>query len=101
MAIVLISLLGGSNATAWADRQFNRKWQSYRQIAADEIEDNFKTSYNQTMMYFGGYSRREIAEEAEKDISAVDYEVFNIRRDELMKGLKFHRQNFGVHIISV
>ena len=88
MAIIVISLLGGKIATAWADRQFNRKWQSYRQIAADEIENNFKTSYNQTMVYFGGYLR-EIAEKQEKDITTVDYDLFNLRRDELINGLKF------------
>ena len=55
MAIFLISLLGGKIATAWADRQFNRKWQSYRQIAADEIESKFTTTHNRIMIYFAGY----------------------------------------------
>jgi hypothetical protein len=88
MAIFLISLLGGKIATTWADRQFNRKRQSYRQIAAEEIEGNFKTTYNQTLLYFGG-DLKGIAEKDEKDISAVDYDLFNLRRNELMNGLKF------------
>jgi hypothetical protein len=78
MAIIVISLLGGKIATAWADRQFNRKWQSYREIAADEIEANFKVTYNQTMIYFGGYLKQ-IAEKAESDISTVDYDLFGRR----------------------
>jgi hypothetical protein len=88
LAIVFISLLGGAMATAWADRQFNRKWQSYRQIAADEIEGNFKTTYNQTLLYFGGYLKG-IAEKEEKDITTLDYDLFHHRRNELMNGLKF------------
>jgi hypothetical protein len=94
LAILLISLLGGKIATAWADRQFNRKWQSYREIAADEIETNFKSTYNQTMMYFGGYLR-EIAEKAEADISNVDHDLFNLRRDELASGMKFVDRNLS------
>jgi hypothetical protein len=88
MAIFLISLLGGKIATAWADRQFNRKWQRYREIAADEIENNFTTTHNTIMIYFGGYLKG-IAEKEEKDITSLDYDLFVLRRDELMEGLKF------------
>jgi hypothetical protein len=87
MAIVFISLLGGKIAAAWTDLRFNRKWQSYRHIAADEIEARFKTYYNQTLPYFSTYLK-DIAEKQEKEISTFDYDLFTIRREEVVRGLR-------------